>query len=66
MRYDWLTQYEFDKLAEVQDFATQWMFGDAGAALNMPETQPWAGGAGFEPPPPGPRLPRAASRRPRR
>ena len=26
VRYDWLTQYEFDTLAEVQDFATQWMW----------------------------------------
>ena len=26
MRYDWLTQYEFDTLTEVQDFATQWMW----------------------------------------
>ena len=26
VRYDWLTQYEFDMLAMVQDFATQWMW----------------------------------------
>lgn len=26
VRYDWLTQYEFDTLTEVQDFATQWMW----------------------------------------
>lgn len=26
VRYDWLTQYEFDTLVEVQDFATQWMW----------------------------------------
>lgn len=26
VHYDWLTQYEFDTLAEVQDFATQWMW----------------------------------------
>lgn len=26
VRYDWLTQYAFDSLAEVQEFATQWMW----------------------------------------
>ena len=26
MRYEWLAQHYFDDLAEVQDFATRWMW----------------------------------------
>ena len=26
VRYAWLAQYEFDTLAEVQDYATRWMW----------------------------------------
>jgi len=26
VRYEWLAQYHFDDLAEVQDFATRWMW----------------------------------------
>ena len=26
VRYEWLAQYQFDSIAEVQNFATQWMW----------------------------------------
>ncbi len=26
VRYDWLGQYLFDRIAEVQDFATRWLW----------------------------------------
>ena len=35
MRYEWLAQYHFDDLAEVQDFATRWMWSYNNERPNM-------------------------------
>ena len=35
VRYEWLAQYQFDDLAEVQDFATRWTWSDNHGRPNM-------------------------------
>ncbi|SEA16935.1 Integrase core domain-containing protein [Desulfuromusa kysingii] len=35
VRYDWLSQYLFDSIVEVQDYATRWLWLHNNERLNM-------------------------------